>query len=101
MEIGHETWRYLSEEEDYFDPDTLTIFFSDVRESYKAVTSTILKKFTFNDHVFDDIAFLLPDNHCSVTNATVQRLARLFPLAVSSVLHNIVEEEVLDYRISP
>ena len=27
LEIGHETWRYLSEEEDYFDSDVLTIFF--------------------------------------------------------------------------
>ena len=75
--------------------------FSVVSESYKAVTSTILKKFTFNDHVFDDIAFLLPDTRCSMTNVTVQRLARLFPVAVSPALHNIVEEEVLDYRISP
>ena len=74
--IGHEAWRYLSEEEDYFDPDTLTIFFSGVREFYKAVTSTILNKFTFNDHFFDDIAFLLLDNRCSETNATVQYLAR-------------------------
>ena len=101
--IGHETWRYLSEEEDYFDPDTLTIFFSGVREFYKAVASTILNKFTFNDHVFDDIAFLLPDNNycCSVTNATVQRLARLFPVAVSPALHDVLEDEVLDYRLSP
>ena len=50
LEIGHETCRYLSEEDDYFDSNVLTIFFSGVRESYKAVTSTILKKFTFNDH---------------------------------------------------
>ena len=24
LEIGHETWRYLSEEEDYFDSDVAT-----------------------------------------------------------------------------
>ena len=53
------------------------------------MASTILKKFTFNDHVFDDIAFLLPDNHCGATNATVQCLARRFPVAVSPALHDV------------
>ena len=65
------------------------------------MASTILKKLTFNDHVFDDIDFLLPDNHCSVTNATVQRLARRFHVADSPALHDVLEEEVLDYRLSP
>ena len=65
------------------------------------MASTILKQFTFNDHVFDDIAFLLPDNHCGVTNATVQCLARRFPVAVSPALHDVVEEGVLDYRLFP
>jgi hypothetical protein len=30
--IGHGAWSYLSEEEDYFDPDTIKIFSSGVRE---------------------------------------------------------------------
>ena len=75
--IGHKTWAYISEEEDYFDSTTKRIFFNGVREFYKAVTSTIMKKFTFNDNIMDDVAFLLPDKHDSVTTASVVRLATL------------------------
>ncbi len=99
--IGHEAWSYLSEEEDYFDPSTLNIFFNGVRDFYTAVTSTILKKFSFNDHVFDDVTILLPENLCNLSSTAVMRLARRFSTAVPSELLDVQQEEVLDYKLSP
>ena len=54
----------------------LQSFFNSVREFYKAFASTILKKFSFNDHVFDDIAIILPENCCNLSNTAILRLAK-------------------------
>ena len=53
-----------------------------MREFYKAVSTTIIKKFTFKDNVIDDVAFLLPDKRGSITTASVDRLAGRFSAAV-------------------
>ena len=98
--IGYEAWSYLSEEEDFFDPGTLKIFFNSVREYYKAVTTTVLKKFSFNDHVFDDVTVLLPENHSDVSSAAVIRLAKRFSVAAPPDIYDALEEEVLDYKLS-
>ena len=98
--IGHEAWSYLSEEEDFFDPGTLKIFFNGVREYYKAVTTTVLKKFSFNDHVFDDVTVLLPENRSDVSSAAVIRLAKRFSAAAPPDIYDALEEEVLDYKLS-
>ena len=60
--IGHKTWGFLTEQEDYLDFSVKRIFFNGVRDFYKAVTSTVIKKFTFNDSVVDDVAFLYLTN---------------------------------------
>ena len=59
--IGHTTWAYLSNEEDFLDPRTKKIFFNGVRDFYITVASTIMKKFSFSDNVVDDVAFLMPE----------------------------------------
>ena len=66
---------------------------------YKAVVSTIIKKFSFNDSVIDDVANLLPENRSRVTGAAVLRLARWFPAALSEDKFDDLEEEVLDYGV--
>ena len=91
----------MSEEEDYFDPSTLNIFFNGVRDFYNAITSTILKKVSINDHVFDDVTVLLPENRCNLSSTAVMRLARRFSTAVPSELFDVLQEEVLDYKLSP
>ena len=58
-------------------------------------------KFSFNDHVLDDVAILLPDNRCSLTSNAVLRLASRFPAAVPYDSCDALEEEVLDYRLTP
>ena len=99
--IGHSTWGYLSDEEDYLDPRTRTIFFSAVKDFYKAVASTIIKKFVFNDHVVDDVAIFMPENQTSVDLAAARRLAERFPAAISQEAFDALEEEVLDYKLAP
>lgn len=98
--IGHKTWGYLTEIEDDIDRRTKKQFFTGVLEFYKAVVSTILKKFSFNDSVVDDVAILLPENRSKVTGAAVLRLARRFPAAVSEDNFDCLEEEVLDYVLA-
>ena len=80
--IGHTTWAYLSDEEDFLDPRTRKIFFNRVRDFYITVASTIMKKFSFSDNVVDDVAFLMPENQASVDVAAVFRMAERFPAAV-------------------
>ena len=41
--IGHKTWAYLSEEDDYLDCNVKRIFFGGVRDFYRCVTSTIMR----------------------------------------------------------
>ena len=59
-----------------------------------------LKKFLFNDHVFNDVTVLLPENRSSVTSATVIRLAKRFSTAASPDIYDALDEEVLDYKLS-
>ena len=42
------------------DPTVTQIFFNGVRGFYRAVSSTIIKKISFDDNLLDDVAFLLP-----------------------------------------
>lgn len=56
LSIGHKTWGVLSEE-DGIDSRLKKSFFAGVRSFYKAVASTILKKFSFTDHVLKDLLF--------------------------------------------
>ena len=98
--IGHKTWGYLSEIEDDIDQRANKQFFTGVRDFYKAVVSTIIKKFSFNDSVIDDVANLLPENRSKVTGAAVLRLARRFPAALSEDKFDNLEEEVLDYVLA-
>lgn len=98
--IGHKTWGYLTEIEDDIDRRTKRQFFTGVLEFYKAVVSTVLKKFSFNESVIDDVAILLPENRSKVTGATVLRLARRFPAALTPDKFDCLEEEVLDYVLA-
>ena len=77
------------------------MFFTGIRDYYKAVTSTIVKKFSFNDKVMEDIAILLPEHRSKVTSAAVFRLASRFSAAVSDDNFDTLEEEVLDYVLAP
>lgn len=99
--IGHGAWSYLSQEDDYFDRGALSIFFNGVRGYYKAVTLTLLKKFSFNDNLFDDVSYLLPENRCNLNCASVISLAKRFSTAVPPGMYDALEEEVLDYKLSP
>jgi len=40
-------------------------FFSGVRKFYEAVTSTMIKKIFFTDHVLNDLAILLPESQAN------------------------------------
>ena len=73
--IGHKAWEFISEEEDYMDSNVTRIFFDGVKGFYRAVSSTIIKKFSFDDSLMDDVALLLPQNHDEVTTALILRLA--------------------------
>ena len=99
--IGHKTWSYLSDEEDFLDSNVKRIFFNGVRDFYRGVTSTITKKFEFKDTVMEDVAFLLPENQQSLTVAPVLRLAMRFPAAVPVEACDALEEELLDYMLLP
>lgn len=66
MGIGHTTWVYLGDKEDFLDPRTKNILFSGIKDFYIAVASTIMKKFSFSDSVLDDVAFLMPVNQASM-----------------------------------
>ena len=55
--IGHTTWAYITDEEDFLDPSMKKIFFNGVKDFYKAVASTVMKKFTFNDSMMDGVWF--------------------------------------------
>ena len=58
--IGHKTWTFLSEEEDHLCSTVQRSFFTGVKDYYKAVASTVIKKFSFNDHVIDDVTHADP-----------------------------------------
>lgn len=99
--IGHKAWGYLSEVEDDIDRRTRKLFFRGILDFYKAIASTVIKKFTFEDSVVDDVAVILPENQSKVTGPTVLRLARRFPAAVSEDEFDALEEEALDYALAP
>lgn len=98
--IGHMTWAHLNDEEYYLDPRAKEIFFNGVKDFYKAVVSTMLKKFSFSDGVVD-VAILMPENQASVDCAATLRLAKRFPAAVSQEAFDALEGEVLDYKLAP
>ncbi len=97
MGIGHKTRGYLSEVEDDIDRRAKKLFFTGVQDFYKAIVSTIIKKFSFSDSVIDDIVVLLPENRSKVTVTAVLRLATRFP---AEDQFDALEEEVLDYVLS-
>jgi len=99
--IGHSTWAYLSDVEDYLDSRAKKIFFNGVKDFYIAVASTIIKKFCFKDSVVDDVAIFMPENQASVDVFAVFRLAKHFPTSVSEERFDALEEEVLDYKLAP
>ncbi len=87
-----------TEEEDYL---VKRIFFGGVKDFYKDVISTIIKKFTFKDTIVDHVAFVLPDNRDNVTTASIVCLAVRFSDAVPEEAHDAIEEETLDYMLLP
>ena len=99
--IGHSTWGYISDQEDFIDSRVKKLFFTGVRDFYCAVATTIVKKFPFKDSVLDDVAYLFPDNRATVDMAAVSRMANRFQAAVPEQLLDALEEEVLDYKLAP
>ena len=61
----------------------------------------LLGKFSFNDNVFDDVTVLLPENRSNLSCAAVIRLAKRFSTAAPPDIYDALEEEVLDYKLSP
>ena len=90
----------MSEEEDYLDSTAKRTFFSGVEAFYKAVATTIINFFAFNDNVVDDVVFLLPGHQDNVTTFSVPHLTR-FSAAVPQEAHEALEEETLDYMLLP
>ena len=72
--IGHSTWAYFSDEEDFLDAKNKDTFFKGLKEFYTAIASTIMKKFSFSDNVVDDVAFL-PENRATVNVDAIFRMA--------------------------
>ena len=56
--IGHSTWGYISDQEDFIDSRVKKLFFTGVRDFYCAVATTIVKKFPFKESVLDDVTYL-------------------------------------------
>ena len=100
LSIGHKTWAFLSEE-DSIESSLKKSFFAGVRSFYKAVASTILKKFSFNDHVLKDLSILMPENKDKLATSSVLRLASRFSIAVPEDEIDNLEEEVMDYVLTP
>ena len=98
--IGHKAWEFISEEEDYMDPNAQQLFFNGVRGFYRAVSSMIIKKFSFDDDLVDDVAFLLPENQDKVTTTLILRLAGRFTAATRRDCLDALEE-TLDYILLP
>ena len=72
-----------------------------VSEIFSCVVSTIIKKFSFDDAIMEDISFLLPENQGSLAAAPVLRLAARFQAAVPEEACDALEEELLDYMLLP
>ena len=83
------------------DSTVTQIFFNGVKGFYRAVSSTIIKKFSFDDNLVDDVAFLLPQNQDKVTTALILRLACRFSAATPPDCLDALEEETLDYILLP
>ena len=66
-----------------------------------AVASTIANKFSFSEKVLDDLGVLMPENQDSITVDSVLRLAAHFPAAVPEESFDTLEEEALDYILTP
>ena len=99
LSIGHKTWALLTEID--VDPAMKNVFFRGVRNFYKGVSAKIINKFTFDDHVLNDLVIVLPENQSSISSATVLRMARRFPAAVPEEELDELEHEVLDYMLMP
>lgn len=103
MGIGHMTWAYLNNEEDYLNHRTKKIFFDGLKDFYKAVqpvVSIMLKNVSFCDGAMDDVAILMPENQASVDCATTFCLAKCFPAAVPQEAFDALEE-LLYYKLTP
>ena len=98
INIGHKTWAFLDAEE-LIDASIKKEFFSGVRKFYITVATTIIKKFSFNDTLLNDLAILFPENKTEVSRSTVSRLGRRFNAAVSDEQCDSLDEEVLDYLL--
>lgn len=99
--IGQEAWAYLSSEEDSLDPSAERLFFNGIRQFYVAIASTIIRKFPFNDTLVDDVAVFLPNNRSTIDCTRVYQLARRFTIVVPQESMDALEEEVIDYKLSP
>ena len=98
--IGHEAWAYLTAEEDFLEPSAQKIF-NGVRDFYVSVASTVIRKFPFTDTLVDDVAVFIPTNQPTVSWSKVSQLAQRFSAAVPQGSFDVLQEEVLDYKLAP
>uniref|UniRef100_H3AS25 HAT C-terminal dimerisation domain-containing protein n=1 Tax=Latimeria chalumnae TaxID=7897 RepID=H3AS25_LATCH len=85
-------------ENDDIPSQTLSSFFSHVRQFYEAATDKIMKMFPFQDATLKALRFLNPDSRDSIQTDAVIRLAE--KLHVNDHDLRALEDEFLDYQLS-
>jgi hypothetical protein len=86
---------------DEIPPSSLSRFFSSVRKFYEVVTAKMLEKFLFKDPIVNCLKFLNPAMRRELPPSTITDLARRFPSLVPKDQWDQLEEEFMDFQITP
>ena len=69
--LGHKAWAHFHEIEDDFDKSTKASFLM----GFKTSIFTIIKNFSFDGSILDDVAILLPENQTNISASIGQMIS--------------------------
>ncbi|XP_061162630.1 uncharacterized protein LOC133171854 [Saccostrea echinata] len=101
LAVGILTRFYIAENDEDIPPVDLAIFFQNVRGFYCAITKKMLKHFPFKDPVVNNLGFLNPHRREETSLQSIVEIARRFPAIVQEKDFPKLEEEYLDFSVSP
>ncbi|XP_052072307.1 uncharacterized protein LOC127710472 [Mytilus californianus] len=101
LSIGPNARGYLYDHSDDISPTVLQRLFSSVRQFYCAVVKKMLTKFPFNDPVVSCLAFLNPAERGNLDFNDTLKIVKRFPVLVPSTQFAALEEEFIDYQVTP
>jgi hypothetical protein len=99
--IGVTTRAYMVDHADDIPPSSLSRFFSSVRKFYQVVAAKMLDKFPFKDPVVNCLKFLNPAMRGELPPSLITDLARRFPSLVPKDQLDQLEEEFMEFQITP